>query len=405
MARRGLRLTALVLAMVALAVSQTLGAKSSARPTAEDIAGLEQTALATLQKGDAGQALPMLQRALAADAKWKAGWWSLGSIYYQAGENAPARAAFRRLTELAPKAGEGWGMLGLCDFTAADYGESLAHLQEARALGVHDSELDQVAAYHEGADLILLGRFEQARTVLTPLTDLQPAPQGLDLVLGLAALRLSITPSAAEAALSPSRLALARSLGAAVAEAERRDVIPALAKMAALVKQNPQVPGLHYAFAELLAAGGHSEEADGQFEQELKISPENVPARLQLADDLMQSGKLAEAESYARRALELSPQDAATRYTMGLLLCKQGHWREAVGQLDIAEALSPNDAIIHFDLARAYSRLGRAREAARERAEFQRLLPLQSAFARNGVLPASVYEQNSSSARPERAAQ
>src|SRR5260370_2287253 len=101
---------------------------------------------------------------------WKEGWWYLGTMFYDQDRYEEARVALRRFTVLDPKVAAAWAFLGLCEYEAKAYDLSLAHLQQATALGLDaNSQLYTVTQYHAALLLTRSGKFEGALEILMRL--------------------------------------------------------------------------------------------------------------------------------------------------------------------------------------------------------------------------------------------
>ena len=128
---------------------------------------LADRAAAARAAGRLDEAVGLYQRALLQRSAWQEGWWALGLSRYELKWWAEARAAFRRLSALAPKAGVAWVMLGLCEFELGDHPRALVHLQRGRALGYAEGgQLASVADYHAALLLNRGGQFEATYALL-----------------------------------------------------------------------------------------------------------------------------------------------------------------------------------------------------------------------------------------------
>ncbi len=124
--------------------------------------------------------------------------------------------------------------------------------------------------------------------------------------------------------------------------------------------------------ANLLNAQGRNREAETQlraalaFHTTLATGLEDTPrARAErgeihysLALLLAESGRLDEAEQELARSVELLPDRARIRYNRGLALQQLGRRSEAEASLLAAEALAPNDPDIQNALAILYAQAG-----------------------------------------------
>lgn len=94
----------------------------------------------------------------------------------------------------------------------------------------------------------------------------------------------------------------------------------------------------------------------------LARAPDYLPAKLTLAEALLEAGHLDEA----RRGFEglSDPASApAVHFGLGTIAARQGRHADAVGHLERAIALYPEFAAAHYAVARAYRALGRREDA------------------------------------------
>ena len=106
----------------------------------------------------------------------------------------------------------------------------------------------------------------------------------------------------------------------------------------------------------------------GAYERALELRPEDIPARLHLAELHLALGENVEAYRQFQRVLELSPVEAAAIGGLGRAAGALGRPEEAVEYLAEALRLQPQATIVHYQLALAYRGLGNM-EAARTHLE------------------------------------
>ena len=100
------------------------------------------------------------------------------------------------------------------------------------------------------------------------------------------------------------------------------------------------------------------------YERALDLRPEDIPARLHLAELLLSLGENEAAYRQFQRVLELSPAEAAAHGGLGRAAAALGRHDEAVEHLEDALRLQPEATMVHYQLALAYRGLGDM-EAAR----------------------------------------
>src|SRR5262249_29152136 len=109
------------------------------------------------------------------------------------------------------------------------------------------------------------------------------------------------------------------------------------------------------------------------FRTELKVSPDNVPAMLQIAFEYIKRNDFEKAKPYAEKAVEKAPDLFAARNALGRVLLDLGKVNEAIRELEIGVKQAPGSPEMRFALARAYAKAGRKEDAARERSAFLQL--------------------------------
>jgi len=148
------------------------------------------------------------------------------------------------------------------------------------------------------------------------------------------------------------------------------DLTKAIAEYRVLLQRSPNMPGIHYRIGGLILAqppGNTSvEDARKEFEEELKVFPQNPAAEYYLGELARQQDKLPDAIAHFSRSVELYPTFAEAHFGLGRSLLDSGRAKDAVAPLETAEKLAPENPTIHFTLATAYQRLGRKDDAARE---------------------------------------
>jgi tetratricopeptide (TPR) repeat protein len=120
-----------------------------------------------------------------------------------------------------------------------------------------------------------------------------------------------------------------------------------------------------YLDAIVLGQLARHEEAVGEFERALAISPDYVPAQIKLADGLVRLGRYEEA----RPRFEALRQRAMTapfgEYGLGQIAAAAGQHERAASHFERAVLLFPEWGEAHYALALAYDRLGRSDDARR----------------------------------------
>jgi tetratricopeptide (TPR) repeat protein len=319
------------------------------------------------------EAIKLYESALKLNPKWSEGWFYLGTLFYDANQYADAIVPFRRTVELSPVLGPSWAMLGLCEFETGDYKNSIIHLQKGRTLGLGgNQELTTVTRYHEAMLLNTVGEFELATELLDSLITQGSESINVKIALGLSTLRVPLLPSQ----LDPSRDAVVHAVGEVAAKVAVNDLDQALAGYRQLLEDFPKTPYLHYAYGNALMSLSRFDEAEQQFLEEMKISPDSALPYMYLAYVQLRTKKFQEALPTSQAAVRLAPNAFPAHYLLGRTYLELAEIPEAIKELEAARRLGPYSPEVRYNLARAYSRAHRNGDAAQERKEFTRLSAL-----------------------------
>lgn len=314
-------------------------------------------------------ALNLYRQALELRPKWAEGWWSMGTILYERDLYPAGRDAFRALVSLEPKHGPGWGMLGLCEFNTREYDRAVISLQRGRLLGLGgNAQLESVVRYHAALLYIRAEQFEFAFEILREfLREGNESPKVLE-AFGLTMLRLPYLPTE----LPPDKrepVLIAGRAGFNMAARRRDEATKAFDE---LLTKYPAMPNVHYSHGVYLI-NHDADAALAEFHKELSISPEHVPAMLQIAFDLLKRAQYDDALPWAQKAAQKAPNLFPARNALGRILLELGQTDRAIHELEAGVKLAPDSPEMHYALARAYTRAGQKEKAAREREIFQRL--------------------------------
>lgn len=171
--------------------------------------------------------------------------------------------------------------------------------------------------------------------------------------------------------------------------------------------QLPESIELHQLKAEIARDSGRPKEAVDEWTAALKLAPEDLRARQELAaalfmandytaafeqasallktmpgaadlnfiagDSLLRLEDAERAEPYLRKALKADPKLAAAGASLGLALSRLGRNAEAVPLLEQSLTLD-DDGSLHYQLARAYQAAGNAEKARGAMARYQELV-------------------------------
>lgn len=344
-------------------------------PQSEDFQGLARQAREALQADRTVEAAALLDRALALNPLWEEGWWHRGGLWYEQDRLPEAARAFRNVTALNPKLGPAWLMTGLAQYRMGDYHRALASIEQSVTLGFGgNEELRFTGYFHLGVLLTRTEEFERGFTILFALVKNHAGNPHVHEALGLCVLRMPFALPEVPA----DRRDLIRRAGEAVARWALEDTAAAETAFEGVLKEYPETPHVHFAFGQFLGAR-NQERALDLFKKELEISPEHVPARLQLAWQHLNRGRPQEALEFARQAATLQSDSGSVRYVLGRVLLDLGNLEPAIRELEAALQKFPDSTQVRGALARAYFQSGRREDARRQQEEIDRLRASQQA--------------------------
>ena len=313
----------------------------------------------------ASDAIRLYRQALSLHPGWSDGWWSLGSLLYDQDRFAEAENAFQHFVPLTPKPGAAYAFLGLCEYETHDYDSALQHFRawsSSRWPGSHD--LMDVAVFHFSLLLTQKGDFLQALYLLSPLAIRLGDTPAVTEAMGLASLRMRRLPEDYPPENRESVWLAGKA--AALVQGTSPDFAAADQYKNRLEQQYGNRPEVHYFVGTFLSFEHKNPEAE--YREELRISPQHVPAMLAVAAADLDKGQVEEADSFAKRAIELEPKNSEARQILGRVLMTNGQLEESVRELELAKQLAPNSYLVRSQLAIVYGRLGHPEKAKAEAA-------------------------------------
>ncbi len=219
-----------------------------------------------------------------------------------------------------PENGTAWAFKGLCEFRLKSYDTALSDLIEARTRGVVGGQsMTDVARYHSAILLTRIGEFDQALLILNDFGLEGNDSPGIIEAMGLAVLRLPMLP----ADLPGARRELVLMAGRARYFQSARMMAGAQSAFELLTSRYPDTPNVHYAYGVFLLAE-QPEKAIGLFERELKVSPQSVYAKLQIAFAHIRRGEYEQALPWAKQAVDEAPTEFVARTALGQVLLETG---------------------------------------------------------------------------------
>ena len=317
------------------------------------------------------EAAELYARAVKLRPDWAEGWWALGTIEYERDRYPECRDALTRMVELDAAAAPGWALLGLCEFRTKQYDDAFQHLKKAHMLvpvTQPGGRLLDIADYHLSLLLTQQGAFEVAQEILMHVARKIHSNPEMMFAAGLPSLRMPMLPSN----VPENQRDVVAMAGKAFWDLATQEPQVAEADFSALVSKYPKFPNVHYFYGTYLAAR-HPEQSAPEFLKELSITPDSVPARVQLALQYILDGKIDDALKFARGAVALSPDSVGAQLALAKALHAQGDDNGALSAYLVAERLDPVSPSIRLYLVNVYRALDRLEDMRREKGEYDRL--------------------------------
>lgn len=340
---------------------------------------LARRATAARQEDRGEEAIDLYGQALSIRPAWGEGWWYLGVLHYEKNRYAEARKAFRTITSIEPGMGTGWLLLGLCQFEMQDYYAALGSISQAISVGIAgDAELFVRARLTKALLLTRNEEFEEAFNLLYPLArDHSSNPKVIE-AMGVCVLRLPFMPHE----LPEEYREVVLKAGQAFTHAALEDGVQANEAFRKAIKEHPNTPNLHYAYGQFLRVR-NSDRAIVEFEEELKISPDHIPARLQIAWYFLTRGEAERALAPAKDALAFNFDSAAAKHVLGRAYLALGDFDKAIPELEAVVRSVPGSIEVRNVLAQAYYQAGRQEDATQQLLEIKRLNSARQEAERN----------------------
>jgi tetratricopeptide (TPR) repeat protein len=140
-----------------------------------------------------------------------------------------------------------------------------------------------------------------------------------------------------------------------------------------ILKEFPNVPGIHYRMARLYlskpdAEADAREKATKELQSELQLDSKNAAAEYLLGELAREAAQWNEAIDHLTRATKLDPSFADAFLRLGMSCIPAGKFAEAIHSLETYVKMQPTNPAGHYHLGLAYSRVGRDEDAKREAA-------------------------------------
>ncbi len=156
---------------------------------------------------------------------------------------------------------------------------------------------------------------------------------------------------------------LEREFQAAVAQYESGQFPEAAQRLESLLPEVPESFDVHELLGLVYSAQSQDAKASPHLQKAVRLKPDSVSARTNLAANLMRLGKAELAGMEFRKAAELDPKNFDTNHNLGEFYVHAGKVAEAARYLGQAQKIDPSSYDNGYDLALAYVLTGRLADA------------------------------------------
>jgi tetratricopeptide (TPR) repeat protein len=141
------------------------------------------------------------------------------------------------------------------------------------------------------------------------------------------------------------------------------------------IRLKPDDAEAYYNLGNALISNGQTDEAISQYQKAIRLKPDDAEACYNLGNALINKGQTDEAISQYQKAIRLKPDFALAHDNLGVALFNKGQTDEAIKQYQEAIRFNPDNALAHYNLGIALGREGQIEEANSQFQEAIRLKP------------------------------
>jgi tetratricopeptide (TPR) repeat protein len=298
------------------------------------------------------------------------GYLNLGLALEQGGSLDDARVALEKALHLKPGLRGANLFLGIVDYRENRYKEAEASLQRETAIDPHDAK----AFMWLGVCKLAQDDPQGAIAPLDKAFALDPKDEDILYHRGRAYLLVANASYDAMFKLDHDSMRVHQVLAEAYAQGYRNQ--DAIGEFQLAIKMTPQQPGLHEELADQFWVVGQLDQAADAYRQELLVDPHAESAQYKLGSLLVLDRNVAEGVELLRAVLRDDPALSDAHYYLGRGLLGLNKDREAIEQFQLAVAADPaNDRALssYYQLAQAYRGLHDSQNAEIAMKEFMRM--------------------------------
>ena len=305
---------------------------------------------------------------------------NLGLVYHLQLRYREAIEAFQQALKLNPE------LLGANLFLGIDYyrtnqsEKGLDPLKNAITSNPNDVQ----AHLYLGRCYLDLGRYEEALQEVQKAVKLAPKDADAFYTLGQVYGKLMGAAYLKMAEVDPDSYRVYQVL--AESYDSQKDMEKAIDAYKKAISRKPGLPGLHYGLGDVYWRAGRVDEGLKEFQEELRLNPENYLAIWKIGNLYMLKSNWDEAIPYLEKAILHAPNLAQAHRDLGKAYFQKNELEKAVQHYLKVVQLDPEEDTSHYRLAAIYRKQGRTQEAQAEMKIFETLAKKVKA-AQNPLLP------------------
>jgi tetratricopeptide (TPR) repeat protein len=158
------------------------------------------------------------------------------------------------------------------------------------------------------------------------------------------------------------------------------DLPGAIANYRAAIAADPHLPGIHFELAEALHSSPEIKlkaEAEQEYKAAVAANTLDEKALSRLGDVVAEGGHLDDAEKYYKQALQIAPGDVDAKVGLAYVYSQKNDSAGALPLLESVVAADPGNIMAHYRLSTVYRALNRLDDAKRELAEYKKYKDLK----------------------------
>lgn len=131
----------------------------------------------------------------------------------------------------------------------------------------------------------------------------------------------------------------------------------AIARLQAIVKQQPNLAQAHFALGQAYFNREQFPQAESEFKKTLELQPQNADARFSLGITLLNEKRPEDATALFKQMLAQDANSAEAHYGLGLSLADEEKNEAAIAEFKTAASLNPQISGIYYEMGQSYAKL------------------------------------------------